>query len=213
MNEEYRGNKKSEFFFDRPTLEVAEDLLDKILITKKDGTVCGGRIVETEAYLSENDPACHAAGKVTKRNKVMYGPPGTVYLYKIYGMHLCFNLVTEPEGIPAAVLIRAIQPDFGIKAMAERRGTDNIYNLASGPGKLTQALGMEYVLNNKSLDETYISVEKGRKTSRDKGRSSRIGISRARDLKYRFFINGNRFVSRRRGKTGSVKKGMKKTTG
>jgi DNA-3-methyladenine glycosylase len=99
------------------------------------------------------------------------------------------------------VLVRAIQPDFGVEAMAKRRGTDNLYNLASGPGKLTQALDIGYELNNKRLDETYIYVEEGKKTSRDKSCSGRIGISRAKDLEYRFFIKGNRFVSRRSEKT------------
>jgi DNA-3-methyladenine glycosylase len=200
----YRDHKVLEAcFFDRPTLEVAEDLLDKLIVTQKKGEVCSGRIVETEAYLSEGDPACHAAGNITKRNSVMYGPAGTVYVYTIYGMHLCFNVVTEPEKVPAAVLIRAVEPVFGVNAMSKRRGTDKLRNLASGPGKLTQALGINIKDNNKCLNKSDIYILEGacagdfmgNTTRRETARSPRIGISRAKDLKYRFFIRDNNFVS------------------
>ncbi|MBI5411792.1 DNA-3-methyladenine glycosylase [Candidatus Peregrinibacteria bacterium] len=123
-------------FFAQPTLAVARELLGKILVIGS----CSGRIIETEAYIGENDTACHAARGQTPRNRVMYSPPGHLYVYFTYGMHHCANIVTEREGFPAAVLLRAIEPLTGIEKMRERRGKKD--RLADGPAKLCIALGM-----------------------------------------------------------------------
>ena len=129
-------------FFDRPTQSVARELLGCRLIRKLAGTLLVGAIVETEAYIGERDLACHARVGRTPRTRIMYGPPGIAYVYFTYGMHWMLNLVTESEGFPAAVLIRAIQPLEGISCMQGRRGGKPMSQLASGPAKLTQALGI-----------------------------------------------------------------------
>ena len=129
-------------FFDRPTQSVARELLGCRLIRKLAGTLLVGAIVETEAYVGERDLACHAKVGRTPRTRIMYGPPGFAYVYFTYGMHWMLNLVTEPEGFPAAVLIRAIQPLEGTSCMQDRRGGKPLSQLANGPAKLTQALGI-----------------------------------------------------------------------
>ena len=128
--------KLSRSFFNRPTLTVAQKLLGKILVIGK----CSGRINEVEAYIGENDPACHAARGITERNKIMFGPAGHLYVYFTYGMYHCANIVTEKEGFPAAVLIRSIEPIRGIEVMKQRRNKSD--HLADGPGKLCIALSM-----------------------------------------------------------------------
>ena len=129
-------------FFDRPTQSVARELLGCRLIRKLAGTLLVGAIVETEAYIGQRDLACHAKVGKTPRTRIMYGPPGLAYVYFTYGMHWMLNLVTEAEGFPAAVLIRAIQPLEGISCMQDRRGGKPLSQLANGPAKLTQALGI-----------------------------------------------------------------------
>ena len=129
-------------FFDRPTQSVARELLGCRLIRKLAGTLLVGTIVETEAYVGERDLACHAKVGRTPRTRIMYGPPGFAYVYFTYGMHWMLNLVTEAEGFPAAVLIRAIQPLEGISCMEDRRSGKPLSQLANGPAKLTQALGI-----------------------------------------------------------------------
>lgn len=129
-------NKLSRSFFNQPTLTVAKQLLGKILVIGK----CSGRINEVEAYIGQDDPACHACRGKTERNKVMFGPAGHLYVYFTYGMYHCANIVTEKKGFPAAVLIRSIEPMDGIEMMKKRRKKD--YHLSDGPGKLCIALGM-----------------------------------------------------------------------
>src|SRR5512136_1639220 len=124
-------------FYNRPALSVARELLGKRLVRLLDGVRLAGIIIETEAYIGEEDLACHARSGKSRRNAVMYGPPGFAYVYFTYGMHWMLNAVTEPEGIPAAVLIRAIQPVQGVDIIAaHRQGRDT-----RGPAKVTQALG------------------------------------------------------------------------
>lgn len=132
-------------FFARPTLEVAPELIGKFLVTSRRGVSTGGRIVEVEAYLDARDLASHAArGKgPTPRNAAMYGPPGRAYVYRIYGIHHCFNIVTELEGTAGAVLIRAIVPRVGIDVMCRRRKTNDLRALSRGPGRLCAALGID----------------------------------------------------------------------
>jgi DNA-3-methyladenine glycosylase len=141
-------------FYDRPTLTVARELLGARLVRILDGVKLVGLISETEAYIGEEDLACHAKAGLTPRTAPMFGPPGHAYVYFTYGNHWMLNAVTEAEGFPAAVLIRAIQPIEGIEVMMERRsGRDTL-----GPGKLTQALGINKSENNANLTETGSSL-------------------------------------------------------
>ena len=140
-------------FYMNDTKQVAKDLLGKQLIRKIGNQVLSGIITETEAYKGKNDPASHAARKKTERNKIMFGEVGHAYIYFTYGMHYCFNVVAKKENdVAGAVLIRAIQPQQGIKYMVKYRKTDVISNLANGPGKLTQA--MQITLKQYNLDLT-----------------------------------------------------------
>ena len=140
-------------FYARPTLLVAGDLIGKVLVHRTREGVASGVIVECEAYIGEEDPACHAAPGPTPRNEPLYGPPGIAYVYFNYGVHYLVNAVTEPKGSPAAVLIRALDPLDGIALMARRRGTvRSPHHLCRGPGNLTRALGI--TLNHNRLDLT-----------------------------------------------------------
>ena len=172
-------------FFERPVTEVAPDLLGCVL---RHGDTAGV-IVETEAY-HESEPACHAYVGLTPRTRVLFGPPGRSYVYFSYGMHALFNCVCEPEGVGAAVLIRALEPVEGLEVMRARRGPVADRDLCNGPGKLTQALGITLDDNDKTL--TW--VEAG--TSPDEILvGPRIGITKAADLPWRFCA-ASRFVSR-----------------
>ncbi len=181
-------------FFARSALEVARDLIGCEVVC--DGV--GGVIVETESY-REDDPACHAYGGMTERNRVLFGRPGSVYVYLSYGIHNLLNFVAEDEGTAAAVLIRALEPTVGIEKMTSRRSINSRLDLCSGPGKLTQALGISLADNGSDLSN-------GRFTARSRtdkwldpkiARDSRIGISKARDRPWRFFADGNAHVSSR----------------
>ncbi|MBN2306568.1 DNA-3-methyladenine glycosylase [Candidatus Peregrinibacteria bacterium] len=164
-------------FFERPTLEVSKDLLGKILKVGK----CSGRINEVEAYIGQNDPACHAARGKTERNKIMFGPAGHLYVYFTYGMYHCANIVTEADGFPAAVLIRSIEPLEGKELMKKRRGKKD--NLCDGPGKLCIALGMTKESHNGLKAEVFDdNFAPGKIKS-----SPRIGIKVGIDKKWRFF--------------------------
>lgn len=138
-------------FFNRPTLEVARDLLGRRLVRLEGGRRLAGLIVETEAYCGEEDLACHAKAGRTPRTEVMYGPPGHAYVYFTYGMHWLLNFVTEPEGQPAAVLLRAIDPTEGLEVIAARRRPQPRARWTDGPAKLTQALGIGKPFNGADL--------------------------------------------------------------
>jgi DNA-3-methyladenine glycosylase len=180
-------------FFDRSVHEVARELIGCELAVGE----TAGIIVETEAYEAA-DPACHAYIGRTTRNEVLFGPPGFVYVYLSYGIHSLLNFVTEPEGSASAVLIRALEPTEGIDLMRERRGPDGIEQLCSGPGKLTEALGVDLSLNGVDLfappfeladrDSAWETVEITA--------SPRIGITKAADLPWRYCVKDSRFVSR-----------------
>ena len=184
-------------FYMRSTLVVAKELLGKIIVRKFRGIILAGKIVETEAYIGEDDPACHASVGMTERNKVMYLAGGHAYVYFTYGMHYCFNVVTEREGFPAAVLIRAVEPVEGVEYMMRFRKTKNLKLLTTGPARFCQAFRIDKSLNGESLlgDKIFIANSTDGE-SFEIGVSERIGIKVGVDKKWRFFIKGNPFVSK-----------------
>jgi DNA-3-methyladenine glycosylase len=184
-------------FYARPTLAVARDLLGRTLWVCNRGHVCGGRLVEVEAYIGEDDPACHAHPGPTARNRVMYGPPGRTYVYFTYGNHWMLNFVTEAEGYPAAVLIRAIEPTDGLAAIRRRRpAVRGEHDLTNGPGKLTAALGITGADNDLSLQGPRLLVGGNRPARQTVVVSERIGIRHGREHPWRFCLEGNPWVSR-----------------
>lgn len=183
-------------FFRRPTLEVAPDLLGKILVRIKGKALTSGRIVEVEAYRNNDDPASHAHRGQTMRNELMFGEAGHAYVYFIYGMYYCANVVTEEQGIAGACLIRALEPLEGIGVMKKRRGSDIIHGLADGPGKLCDAMAIDRTLNGTDyLGDTLFLIDDGYSGFNIR-RSARIGIRVATEKQWRFFIRDNEFVSR-----------------
>jgi len=188
-------------FFARSPLTVAAELIGAVLHLRQDDAVCSGRIVETEAYAGDDDPASHAYRGPTPRNAVMFGPPGVVYVYFIYGVHHCLNIVTGPEGTPGAVLIRAVEPLDGLEAMKRRRDRDRDRGLTNGPGKLCEAFGVDRRLNGLDLGPgigpaLWITQppDRPRVTA-----TSRIGLSRAVDRLWRFIDPDSRHLSRPAG--------------
>ena len=179
-------------FYSRPTLEVAVDLLGRVLVRRSPQGAAAGIIVETEAY-TQGDPACHANRGMTKRNKSMFGRPGLGYVYLIYGMHYCFNVVSQAEGIGEAVLIRALEPLAGIALMGQRRGQGK--PLCSGPARLCQALDITTAQDGIDLlgDEIFILAANPKIQLVT---TTRIGISQGQELPYRFYIKDNRYISR-----------------
>ena len=198
-------------FFARDTRAVARDLLGKLLVSGVGTTPTGGRIVETEAYLGSHDPGSHAATRgQTARNAVMYGRPGTVYVYFSYGMHHMVNLVCEPEGTAGAVLIRAIEPLFGLDTMRSRRAGRPQHEFADGPGKVAQALAIDLSHNGSALGEGGLAVYDAAVPPEPVGMSGRIGLSRGHEHEYRYFLEDNRFVSRGRPGAGPQRRGGKR---
>ncbi len=181
-------------FYARPVVEVARDLLGCVV---RHGETAGV-IVETEAY-HDSEPACHAFVGYTPRTRPLFGPPGLAYMYRSYGIHSMLNAVSEPEGVGAAVLIRAVEPLEGVEVMRARRGLERIEDLCSGPGKLTQALGIGLEFNEIDLAEgpVVIAPACGAWRGLELRSGPRIGISRATELPWRFWVAGSRFVSRR----------------
>jgi DNA-3-methyladenine glycosylase len=184
-------------FFDRSVHEVAREMIGCRLFF--DG--CGGTIVETESY-ERDDPACHAYVGLTPRTEVLFGPPGQAYVYLSYGIHCLLNAVTEPEGEASAVLIRALEPTTGIERMRERRGGKALADLCSGPGKLTEALGIGLDSHDADLcaDPFLLLGPEGEPPEVVVG--PRIGISKAVENPWRFCAAGSRFVSRPRPQAG-----------
>lgn len=184
-------------FFARDTLEVARDLIGQYVVRNMDGYLLAGRIVEVEAYIGEDDPACHARFGPTNRNRVMYGPGGFSYVYFIYGMYNMLNIVSDREGFPAAVLIRALEPIEGMAKMKELRDSSQIENLTSGPGKLCAALDIDTSLS--AIDMTVpgdLYVAEGAGKPFKIASTSRIGIREGLDREWRFIEEGNPYVSR-----------------
>ena len=183
-------------FFARPTLEVAPDLLGRTLYAVVRGRACGGRIVETEAYIGEEDPACHAHRGPTPRNQTMYGPPGAAYVYFTYGNHWMLNFVIEREGFPAAVLIRALEPTENPEFMRRRRPhIRREYDLTNGPGKLTAALGITGKDDGARLGGPRLIVGGTPDRSMQIATSGRIGVIEGSDRPWRFYVAGSPWVS------------------
>ncbi len=185
----------SKTMFLNDTEKSARNLLGKLLVHRLPEGEVAGKIVETEAYLSEKDSACHASRGKTRRNEAMFGPPGTAYVYLIYGMYYCFNVVTREKGIGEAVLIRALEPLEGIDYMCHRRGTSHKLNLASGPGKLCQAMGITKDHNGIELTGQYNLFILDTGENLPYKRSPRVGISTAKNKLLRFYVPHNPYVS------------------
>jgi DNA-3-methyladenine glycosylase len=191
----------SRTFFNRPTLDVTADLIGKVLVHQTRAGLAAGMIVEAEAYIGEDDPACHAAPGPTTRNEPLYGPPGVAYVYLNYGMHYLVNAVTEAKGAPAAVLIRALAPLDGIPLMLKRRANGKPIHeaeLCRGPGNLTKALGITLKENRLDLTSSRLWIED---RGLEPGRLSwgtRIGITRGAERPWRCWVKGHASVSGRR---------------
>lgn len=193
-------------FYDRPTLDVARDLLGKVLVRRRGSALTSGAIVEVEAYIGESDPACHAAPGPTRRNAPLYGDPGHAYVYLNYGIHCLVNVVTEPKDSPAAVLIRALEPIEGIRTMVRRRAREMkgrrrrpspipFHQLCRGPGNLTVAMGITLGENRCDLlgERLYIE-DRGLRVDRIEW-GTRIGIRVGVDRPWRAHVAGCRSVS------------------
>ncbi len=201
-------------FFDRDPRRVARDLLGKVLVRREGERLRGGRIVEVEAYLGAGDAAAHAAAGLTARNRVLFGPPGRAYVYLIYGNHFCLNVSCLPEGRAGCVLLRALEPQFGIEEMARARGLAldppsspaQLRLLTSGPGRLAQALGITRLRDNgKDMTDAasdLLLLERGERPEKI-AVTPRIGITKAAAEPLRYVIAGNPFVSGKR--SSSVK--------
>jgi len=185
-------------FFDRSVHDVARDLIGCELLVEE----VGGVIVETESY-ERDDPACHAHVGLTRRTSTLFGPPGLAYVYLSYGIHSLLNAVCEPAGDAAAVLIRALEPTEGLGAMRGRRGRERVGDLCSGPGKLTEALGVELRHNGARLDRAPFQVRE-REVERPLVSGPRIGITKGTELPWRFCAADSRMLSRPAGGAESV---------
>jgi DNA-3-methyladenine glycosylase len=183
-------------FYGRPVLAVARELIGCVVSCGE----CAGVIVETEAY-HQSEPACHAFVGLTARTGVLFGPPGVAYVYRSYGIHACLNAVSEPEGVGAAVLIRSLEPVERIELMRARRGVERLESLCSGPGKLTQALGITLDHNGGDLSRGPIVISGPPPSWRQMPLTTgpRVGITKAAELPWRFCADGSRFLSRRAG--------------
>ena len=193
-------------FYARPTLDVARDLIGQVLVHETSAGVTSGVIVETEAYIGESDPACHAAPGPTKRNAPLYGPPGIAYVYLNYGIHYLVNAVTEPDGWPAAVLIRALEPLEGEPLMRRRRARfagkrpEELPTLAlcRGPGNLTRALGISLRQNQRDLVGSSLRIEDHGMPRREVSWTPRIGINVGTEHHWRCIAVDSSAVSGRR---------------
>lgn len=211
-------------FYARPTLDVARDLIGKVLVHRGNGGVTAGAVVEVEAYIGEADPACHAAAGPTPRNAPMYGPPGHAYVYFNYGVHYLVNVVTEAEGTPAAVLLRALAPLDGVTLMRQRRGPRRDgtsvadHDLCRGPGNLTRAMGIGPGENRADLTEDERGAVGRRRPSalwiEDRGLTPvplvwgpRIGIRVGADRPWRCCVDGHASVSGRPPGAARVNRG------
>ena len=195
-------------FYARDTVRVARALLGCFIESRVDGRLTSGRIVEVEGYVGPQDPAAHGYGnRKTERNAALFGPPGTSYVYFIYGMHWCFNVVTERDGYPAAVLLRALEPVEGIDLMKRRRGISDVQRLCSGPARLCQALGITASVNESSLADGPVRIVRPQTRRRIRiDACPRIGITKAKEWPLRFVEKDSPWVSRRASGCFTVRK-------
>src|SRR3569623_3549175 len=184
------GKALKRAFFDRSVHEVAPELIGATMLV--DGV--GGSIVEVEAY-HHTEPAAHTYRGPTPRNQIMFGPPGFAYVYRSYGIHWCVNFVCEEAGSASAVLIRALEPNHGIAAMRRRRHADDVHALCSGPGKLTEALGITIAHNTLPLERPPIALY-ARTGEVEVAPGIRIGITTAVELPWRYGVRGSKFLSK-----------------
>lgn len=188
-------------FYDRDTIDVARDLLGKHLVHRLDGVERVGRIVETEAYLGPHDLAAHSAKGLTPRTRVMFGPPGHAYVYFVYGMHWCMNVVTQEADLAEAVLLRGAEPVYGVESMRKRRpAAKRDHDLMNGPGKLCAALGIDRALDGVSLrsDVLFLTGRDVAVRDEDIAVSPRVGVDNAGDAAHwplRFYLRASRHVS------------------
>jgi DNA-3-methyladenine glycosylase len=191
-------------FYSRPALEVASDLIGKVLVRRLGKKNLSGKIVETEAYVGPHDLACHASKGHTKRTSVMFGAPGHAYVYMIYGFYFCLNVVTDSVGYPSAVLIRAVEPIEHLDLMRQfRNNPERENNIASGPGKLCMAMSIDKQLNGADLLGSAIWIEDRKLDPGSIRTSPRVGVDYAgeyKDKPWRFYVYGNAHVSRVRFK-------------
>jgi DNA-3-methyladenine glycosylase len=194
----HRGRILPRNFYNRETEIVAREMLGTVLECETSEGVASGIIVETEAYIGEHDLACHAAAGRTRRTESLYGLPGISYVYFIYGMYWCFNAVTREEGLPSAVLVRALEPLDGISLMHRRRPrVKKPADLTNGPGKLCTALGIVGSMSGKSLQRRPLVIREGEPVTDDRVETTtRIGITRSVDWPLRWLVRGNPFVSK-----------------
>ena len=188
-------------FYTRDTLKVAKAILGKVLVRRTPLEVFTGKIVETEAYRGTDDPASHSFRGKTNRNEVMFGKPGIAYVYFTYGNHHCLNIVTERTDIPAAVLIRSIEPLKGIETMKRNRSVEKIIDVASGPGKLTKAFQITREDNNIDVTDSSSNISihtPAKEKSFQIVQTTRIGIRLAQEFPWRFYIKENPHVSKRK---------------
>lgn len=186
-------------FYLSETISVSKELLGKVIVRKINNNILAAKIVETEAYIGDHDPACHAYQKITERNKVMYEEGGNAYIYFIYGNYYCFNVVSEGKGIGNATLIRAVEPLSGIELMKKYRGDiKNIHDLTNGPAKLCIALKINKNLYGEDItSEKNIFISKPLKEEKfEIITTKRIGLNIGIELPYRFFIKDNQYVTK-----------------
>lgn len=191
-------NKLTRSFYARPTFQVAPELIGKYIVYHSPRGKLSAKIVEVEAYIGENDPACHAARGRTQRNYVMFGPPGFAYIYFVYGMYYCLNFVTEPEGSPAAVLLRAAEPDEGQHLMSQISPGKSGCNLLNGPGKFCRSFGLTRDQNGLDLTGDRLYVEDRSVVVANIKQTERVGIKVGNDRQWRFYDMDSRAVSKPR---------------
>jgi len=187
-------------FYSCSTLKILEDLIRMVLVRKSEDGLTSGIIVETEAYRGEDDPASFAFRGKTKRSEMLYGPPGRAFVYLTYGMHYLLNVITERENLPAAILIRALEPREGISLMKKRRKTESLLNLCSGPAKICQAFGIDLSLNGVSLSSSRSPLfikggDRGEKGKKELILRPRIGIREGKERLWRVYLKGSPFIS------------------
>lgn len=194
------SRKLSRSFYNRDTLVVASELIGKHIVYRSNQGRLSARIVEVEAYIGEEDPACHAACGPTERNRLMYGKPGVAYIYFIYGMYHCLNFVTERKGFPAAVLLRAAEPASGVDIMRAHTSQSAEHSLLSGPGKFCRGFGLTLKQNGLDLTRSELYLEDHSEPAPRIGVSKRIGIRKGAEKLWRFFDTNSVSVSGRTGR-------------